>query len=255
MGEEKTEYSGSKIFFLYPSASVQNLIITELAKNEYEVYIAKDHGRLTYVLSKYSDSVIFINIDDKMPAEEWEKWIDDAVQTAPTIRIGIFTANNDDALREKFTKNNQIKCGFLVLKYDLSKTTEVIMEMMNVMNVKGRRKFLRITPDRDTIASINIPLGGEFLNGVIKDISVVGFSCVFNNNPVLKKSTLLKDIQIKLQSMLLNVEAVVFGSRDHEDEKIYVMLFTHRIDMETRSSKIRSYIQKNLQLRMDAEIN
>ena len=257
--DSKDEFVCKKIFFLYPHASVLNQIITELNKNEFEVYIAKDHTRLAQVLRKYKESIIFINLDDKMPVPEWERWISASLATEPTIKIGVFTSNNDEEFRDKFIKNNSIKCGLLNIKHDLSKTTEVILEMMNVMNVKGRRKFLRISPDRDTIATISIPSGGNFIKGVIKDISVVGFSCVFEGEPNLKKSALIKDIQIKLQSMLLNVEAVVFGSRDHEQdnhsERIYVMLFTHRIDTETRSGKIRSYIQKNLQSRMDAEIN
>ena len=257
--ESKTEFTCKKIFFLYPSATVQNQIMTELYKNEFEIYIAKDHTRLAQVQNKYKESVIFINIDEKMPAAECERWISASLTTEPTLKIGVFSSNNDEEFRANFIKNNKLQCGFINIKHDLSKTAGVILEMMNVMNVKGRRKYLRISPDRDSIASISIPVGGEFIKGVIKDISIVGFSCVFEGEPNLKKSTLIKDIQIKLQSMLLNVEAVVFGSRDHEQdnqtERIYVMLFTQRIDTETRNTKIRTYIQKNLQQKMDTEIN
>ena len=253
--DSKTDFNGNKIFFLYPNAIMQNQVIGVLAQNEYEIYLAKDHSRLSYVLTKYSNSVVFIYLDDKVPIAEWEKWIGTALDSEPTTKIGVFSSNNDEEFREKFLKNNRIQCGFFNIKHDLKKTAEVILEMMNAMNVKGRRKYLRISPDKDTIATINIPSGGEFLKGVIKDISVVGVSCVFEQEPNLKKGALLKDIQIKLQSMLLNVEGVVFGSRDYENERTYVLLFTQRIDTETRSSKIRSYIQRNLQQRMDAEIN
>jgi len=260
MDTENTSDSGAefvckKIFFLYPNASIQNQIVNVLNQNEFEVYIAKDHTRLAGVLSKYKESLIFINIDDKMPAAEWEKWISASLDTEATIKIGVFTSNSDEEFRANFIKNNDLKCGFLNIKHDMSKTAEVILEMMNKLNVKGRRKYLRMSPDSDTIATVNIPFGGNFIKGTVKDISIVGFSCVFEQDPIIKKGTLVKDIQIKLQTMLLNVEAVAFGSREQDGVRVYVLLFTQRIDTETRSGKIRSHIQRNLQLKMDAEIN
>ncbi|MDR2028510.1 MAG: pilus assembly protein PilZ, partial [Treponema sp.] len=60
-------------------------------------------------------------------------------------------------------------------------------------------------------------------------------------------------IQIKLQSMLLKAEGIVFGSRMDGLEKIYVILFTQRIDPDVRV-KIRKYIQSNLQAKMDGEL-
>jgi hypothetical protein len=130
----------------------------------------------------------------------------------------------------------------------------MILEALSKLNIKGRRKFLRAATDRDPTATINMPYGNGYINGTIKDISVVGFSCVFGDNPELPKNSLYKNIQIKLQSMLLKVEAVTFGSRVDGGEKIYVMLFTQRVDPEAKV-KIRKYIQQNLQSKMDPEIN
>jgi hypothetical protein len=51
------------------------------------------------------------------------------------------------------------------------------------------------------------------------------------------------------------VEGIVFGSRtDHGGEKVYVILFTQRIDPDVRI-KIRKYIQQNLQNKMNADLN
>jgi hypothetical protein len=64
---------------------------------------------------------------------------------------------------------------------------------------------------------------------------------------------LLPDLQIKLQSTLLKAEAIVFGSRMDGEERVYVFVFTQKIDPAVRT-KIRSYVQKNLQAKMDAEL-
>lgn len=246
--------TGRKIFFLYPTASVQNQVITELVQQEYEIYISKDHSRLARSLKKYPNSIIFANIDEEMSNQEWEKWIGDVLRALPDVKIGVFSTNNDEEFREKYIKRNRITCGFMILKLDMSKAAEKILEILGVLNAKGRRKYLRTTTEREGNAAMNMPYGGDFINGVIKDISVVGISCVFQNDPELTKNSLHKDIQIKLQSMILKVEAIVFGSREDNGEKIYVLIFTQRIDPDVRI-KIRKYIQQNLQNKMDNEIN
>jgi len=252
--EHHPDITGKKIFFLYPTASIVNQVVFELAQNEYEVYTAKDHGRLARALRKYPDSILYINIDEKMPVNEWEKWIGEQRASSPSVKIGIFYSKNDDEFRDKFIEKNRITCGFFYLRVNMMHTAETILEILNKLDLKGRRKYLRASTERETNAVINIPLRGEFMNGVIKDVSVVGVSCVFDHDPGFQKNTLLKDIQIKLQSMLLKAESVVFGSRDSGGEKIYVLIFTQRIDPDIKI-KIRKYVQKSLQTKMDYEIN
>jgi len=248
-----SDLNGKKIFFLYPTASVQNQIVTELAQHEYEVYIIKDHIQLIRVLEKYTDSILFINIDEKMQKKEWENWISDKLSAIHELKIGIFTSDTSDELHDKITGKFSVPCGFMHLKLDMSIYNNKIIETLNKLNVKGRRKYLRASTKDETTATLNMPFGGGIISGVIKDISVVGISCVFDNEPNLAKNELFKNIQIRLQSMLLKVEAVAFGSRLVENEKIYVMLFTQRIDSEVRA-KIRKYIQHNLQSKMNMEL-
>jgi len=245
---------GRKIFFLYPTASIKNQIITELAQQEYEVYTAKDHARLSRALKKYPDSIIYINIDEGMAAQDWERWISGIISAHPDVKVGIFSNNTDDEKKDKYVNKLHVTCGFLALKLDMSKTVDLIVETLKVTNAKGRRKYIRASTEREATATINMPHNGEFIKGLIKDISVVGVSCKFEIDPGLKKNEFFKDIQIKLQSMLIKAEAVVFGSREDNGEKSYVLLFTQRIDPDVRV-KIRKYIQMNLQSKMDSEIN
>jgi hypothetical protein len=250
---DMSDITGRKVFFLYPTASVQNQIVTELTQHEYEVYIIKNHVQIIRVLEKYADSILFINIDERMPKHEWEKWISGKLSGLSELKIGIFTSDTSDELRDKFIGSFKLSCGFINLKLDMSVYINQIIETLNSLNAKGRRKYLRASTKDETNARLNMPFDGGIISGAIKDISVVGISCVFDIDPNLAKNEIIKNVQIRLQSMLLKVEAVVFGSRMVENEKIYVMLFTQRIDSEVRT-KIRKYIQRNLQSKMDMEM-
>lgn len=246
---------GKKVFFLYPTAVVQNKVIAELVQMEYEVYVAKDHAALRRVLKKYPDSIIFIDVNEQLSDKEWDAWIQ-GITSSPELKdviIGIVTANDKAEMRQKHADAAGLKGGYTVLKSDLDSAVKQITAVLNTAEAKGRRKYLRATTENETMTTVNMPVNGVFITGQIMDISVVGFSCTFENDPLIVKNTLLSNIQLKLQSMLLNVEAIIFGSRMDGNSRIYVVLFTQRIDPVVRT-KIRKYIQQNLQSKMDSEL-
>ena len=250
-----SEITGKKIFFLLPTAVIQNSIISELIQYEYEIYVTHNKDTLRRVLRKYPDSIVFVDINEKMSEREWETWIT-TVMGAPdtkTVSIGIVTANDNEELRKKYLETIKVACGYTVLKFDLDKAVKQIAEILHNVQAKGRRKYIRATTDSDANATINIPLNGVFVNGFIKDISVVGISFTLDGSPEIAKNAMVKDVQLILQSSRIKVEGILFGSRMDSKEKIYVLLFSQRTDAEVRT-KIRKYIQYNLQVKMDAEL-
>jgi hypothetical protein len=246
---------GKKIFFVHPSAVVQNEIIAELIQQEFEVYIIRDHAALVKVLKRYPGSIVFANIDERMSEADWETWIKGIINDPETARtgIGVLSANGDEQLQRKYINSVRIQCGYTVIKADLNNAIRQLKDILTAMDAKGRRKYIRAVAGNEAPAAINFPLNDKFVNGTIKDISAVGLSCVFAEDPELTKNALFQNIQVKLQSTLLKVEGIVFGSRMDGPSKVYVILFTKRIDPDTRT-KIRKYIQQNLQTKLDAEL-
>jgi len=246
---------GRKIFFLHPSAIVQNQIISALAQEEFEVYIAKDEVKLREKLKKYSDSIVFACISEGMRENEWEDWVRSVTVNPETsgVSIGIIASGLVEATRRKYILQQKIACGYTVLKSDINEVIKQLVTILNNKNAKGRRKYIRALTGNEPNTTVNIPMNGTFVNGKLKDISVVGFSCAFEEDPGLVKNSLFGNMQVRLQSQLLKVEGIVFGSRMDSGEKTYVILFTQRIDPEVRT-KIRKYIQTNLQSVMDHEL-
>lgn len=247
---------GKKVFFLYPQPVIQSQIITVLAQHEFEVYAVKDHIKLKEILKKYPDSVVFVDINDQFPDSDCEAWIKE-VSGNPAMRniaLGVTSAAVDAALQKKYTETIKLKCGFLYLKANqIAAAIKHIIDALQSVDAKGRRKYLRVTLDHDTSVSINIPTDIGFAQGSIKDISVAGLSCAFKEDPKLQKNALFRDIQIKLQSMIIKAEGIIFGSRMDGSSKVYVLLFTPRVSPDVHT-KIRLYIQQNLQAKMDVEM-
>jgi hypothetical protein len=252
---DPSNFLGKKIFFLHPSTIVQNEIVAELVQQEFEVYIARDHAALAKVLKRYPGSIVFADIDERMSEASWESWIRGIINNPETMQtaIGILSVNGDELLARKYVNSIKVQCGYTVIKADLNSVIRQLMEILKVMDAKGRRKYIRVVAGNEIATTINLPMNGTFVTGIIKDISAVGLSCSFAVDPELTKNTLFQNIQIKLQSMLLKIEGIVFGSRMDGPSKIYVILFTKRVDPDTRT-KIRRYIQHNYQSKMDAEL-
>ena len=248
-------YHGKKIFFLHPSVVVQNHVISELVQEEFEVYSTKNELKLKQVLRKYPDSIVFASINERMKDDTWESWIrgimGDDVTSDVSIGIIASTENEDD--RQKYAELFKVRCGYTVIKSDIAHFNKQLVALLNSVDAKGRRKFIRLLTEGETNTTVNIPIDGNFVNGYIKDISVIGFSCSFPDDPDLTKNKLFTDIQIRLHSQLLNVEGIAYGSRMDKHEKIYVMLFTQRVKSDTRS-KIRKFINSVLQARMDFDL-
>jgi len=252
---EKSDLLGKKIFFLYPSALVQNQVVAELAQEEFEVYVIKDENKIRHALENYPGSIFFASINEAMKESAWVELIQGIQKKSETtsVNIGIIASSNDETTKRKYLELLTLQCGYTVIKSDASAATKQLITILNAANAKGRRKYIRMIINNEANAVVNLPLNGTFINGSLKDISVVGFSCAFPDDPGLKKNSLFGDMQLRLQSQLLKAEGIIFGSRNDGSEEVYVVLFSQRTDPSVRS-KIRKYIQAQLQHTMDEEL-
>jgi hypothetical protein len=244
---------GKKVFFLYPTTIVQHDVVEELIQQEYEVYIIQDHKKLQKIVAKYPAAVILVNIGDQLSANEWEQWIRRMKEDPVTAKvdIGILSPSSDEKLRHRFDVL-KINCGFTLVKSDTAILIKQVLEAIKPAEAKGRRKYIRTTLNSEDMAAINMPINGQYVKGVIKDISSIGLSCVFEDALDLGKNAICKNIQIKLHSILLKAEGILIGSRMDENLEIHVIVFTQRTDPAVRT-KIRKYIQSAMQTKIDAE--
>jgi hypothetical protein len=241
-----------KVFFLNTSPFFQNEIGSELIHQEFEIYYTNEYANLKRSLRKFPESIVFVNLDSLLPEKEWEMWIRSilADPATTTTKFGVLADLYNEQLEKKYKETLKLPCGYTVVsKSEPQKTFRILNNLLVAVEARGRRKYVRANSENDTQMTINIPHDGFYLKGVIKDISSVGISCVFQRDPELEKNALCKDMQIKLQTTILKTEGIVFGSRMDGMQKIYVFLFTQRVDPDARA-RIRIFVQQVLQERM-----
>ncbi len=238
---------GKKVIFLYPQSVIQEKLVTEIIKNEYEVYLLHDHAMNIRFIQKYNNSILFINIDDGLKEPEWEKYIKDIMNNENTkdVHIGILSYDENKELAQKYLMDIGVSCGFIKLKIGLKESTEIILKTLEVNEAKGQRKYVRVSCKEYKNASFNAKIEGDVHSGYITDISSVGMAITFDNAVSLKVKTLLSDIQLRLRGIICMVTGVVIAIRKG-DTNTYVIMFVKNMNAETKN-KIYNFIYSILQ--------
>ena len=118
MNGPNTSDLGKRVFFLYPHSVLQDQLVSKIIEQEYEVYLLSDHVKALKILGVYNDSILFVNIDERLKEKEWEEYIKGIMSSEGTknVRTGIVSYNENKELAEKYLMDLMVPCGFIRLK-------------------------------------------------------------------------------------------------------------------------------------------
>ena len=88
---------------------MEKYLIENLRQNEYEVYIIKEYRKAKSVLSKFPDSMCFINIDEELSFSEWFNFMKSFQESDALkgIYLGILTETASMEDKDKFMMNKE----------------------------------------------------------------------------------------------------------------------------------------------------
>jgi PilZ domain len=218
---------GKKIFFVYPP-QVLTEVVDELARQEFEVYLSKDHGKLRRV---YIQS---------MRAE------------APSVGIGIVTLNDNAELREFYLMNAQIQCGFIILKIGATKTAEILAKTLDANEARGRRKFVRAVC-APGVGQCLANDEGATIKADLTDLSSAGMAIRIGGGGSVKVGTVLRDMTITIKGQRLLVSGVVVAKRADSSgtEPVSVIMFSPGSLDEARREKLKTLVFRVNQTAME----
>ena len=239
--------NGKKVFLLYPHSVIRDDMMDMLIMAGFETYTLSDEIRARKLLEKFSDSIMFINIDDGLKEDEWENYIREIKENPQTkhTRLGIMSYNQDKALMKKYLMKMEVPCGYIQLKLGLQESASIILTALEANEAKGRRMHIRAACEDDINASLNYRLGKDLFRGKILDISSAGLAAKFDNNPNIPAYTVLDGVQVKLRGGLVMTNMIYMGQRQ-DDKRIQILLFDPGLPKEDKLT-IHRYIKQCLQ--------
>ncbi len=243
---------GKKIFFLYPPP-VLTEIVDELARQEFEVYLSRDHEKLKRAIASFPDSLLFVNLDDGLDEAGWLDYVKSIRVEAPAVGVGIITLNDDARLREHYLMNVEVQCGFVILKIGASKTAEILARTLEANEARGRRKFVRALcpPAQPHAPSIS---RARHSGRNLTDMSSAGMAIRFHGGVSLKIGSVLRDISLTIKGQRFSPSGVVVAKRAGDDaaEVVHVVMFDPNSQDAARKAKLKTLVFKLNQLAMDA---
>ncbi|QEN08910.1 hypothetical protein EXM22_13250 [Oceanispirochaeta crateris] len=254
---ESDEILGKKIIFVYPPDLVKSQLLQFLMDKEFEAYTLLNYRKIPDIHKRFPHSIFFLNIDAVQSELEWQDYIRSLNKECPGIQIGIFSFKISKKENMQFYLFELgISCGFIQLKQGVSAASEMMMKVLKANEVKGRRKFIRYQCREEDKCSLNFDFMESRVQGEIQDISSVGMSCVLSRLPdSLVKNQLIRNMQLRLRGVLVNVDAILLGTRTIESEQtLYVFLFNSD-STEKMKSKIRLFICTSLQKNFENEFS
>lgn len=222
-----------------------------LIASEYEVALLRDVQQTMRVLSKYPDSILFINIESAMEEPQWETFIRNIMNSERTqsTKIGILAYNADPVLTKKYLMDIGVQCGYITLKLGLKESFRIMVKALEANEAKGRRRFVRAICRPQDKASFNVKYADDFLTGTILDISSAGMACKFDKPLSLRSGSQLVDIQLKLRAVLCRVSGELVGTDIEKPERVLI-LFSKDISPRERH-KIHQFVYDRLQETID----
>ena len=242
---------GKKIFLLYPHSVIRDNLLDTLIMAGFETYTLVDEKKARNLLTKFPDSILFINIDAGLKENEWERYIHSIREDPKTIgsRIGIMSYNQDEELMRKYLIDLSIPCGYIQLKLGLMESTKIILSALEANEARGRRKFIRADCRDDIHASLNFKEESGLYRGKLMDISSSGVTAKFDGLIDFPPKSMLRDVQLRVRGGLLLSDMIMAGTR-HDDRNVCIMLFGSKLSSEEKAI-IHRYVKICLQKYID----
>ncbi|MCR5387323.1 MAG: hypothetical protein K6E69_09415 [Treponema sp.] len=229
---------GRKTFFIAPDKSLfpETYLEDYLALGYESYFINHDtklplSTKLEVILSVFTDSIIFINIDYPIQNDSWPAIIKRLLAKFPDAFIGVIyakkqTLEEKDKLEKFYLFELGIKCGCIQLEYQKRNNFSKLEKTLFANQAMGRRKNVRALCTNSCMMKYRDEF--DVLKAcTLSDISLSHFTIeVGSEQPIsFKDYEKISSIQFFIKGLYFNSDAVLFTTRDTGTSKVYVFAF------------------------------
>ncbi len=254
MSQHEPPMFGRKAFFIEPQPNLTQFVIPKLIEREYEVYVIDSYQKAKSYLKGNPDSIVFFCVNPSMSASGWFNFIQSFKEDEilSTMLTGVIAFRMLKADRELFMIHCQLPAGYLELQPNPDAMTEMVVNVLNLNDAMGRRKYVRADSSTDKSTYLTIQHNDRALNFSVDNISSVGlaFRCstemtsLFPENSVIRRSTLV------VGGISITCDCAVIMQKTDAKGPMVVVLFMKGGSVQEKSI-LHTYVAKRIQYNMD----
>jgi len=232
---------GRKTFFIAPDELlISSDFMEEYLAKDYECYFIKNDlnnsitTKVITILSLFSDSIIFFNIDHHIENEgtDWPHFIAGISRTFPNVCIGIMyekrkTLAEKQLIEKLYLFQLCIKGGCVQLEFQKYRNFVLIEKVLYANQAKGRRKTVRAICQNNNCYINYEDKNGKIINLPLNDISLSHFSLTIDDEelPLMQDTDKLLNLSFIIKGMRFISNAILFTKRKLDNSTLYVYAF------------------------------
>jgi hypothetical protein len=253
---------GIKTFFVVPELS---LLPEEYLKSYFmkgfETYFLDDdpyynlESKVHVLFKLFPEVILFFNIDRSVRGINWPHFIaslQEMYKERAMIGVLYRKRNNQEEIKKLerlYLYEIGIVCGCIPIEYQKAKNLFLILNVLSANQANGQRKFIRAICDAS--CKMNFEFDGIRFHGVLQDISISHFSCVFPaETPELPLHKKISEIQLNLKGSLTKIGGACCLKRLIGKDMVHVFVFQNVEERDVMNleqiQKINNYIHNTL---------
>lgn len=235
---------GVKTFFVVPELSLfPEEYLKSFFMKGFETYFLEDDPyyalelKIHALFALFPEVILFFNIDRTVHNIDWPCFIGGLQKTyKDRARIGVLyrKRNNLEEVRQLerlYLFDIGIVCGCIPIEYQKTKNLFILLNVLIANQANGQRKFIRAICDDS--CKVNFLYHGNRYQGVLRDISISHFSCVFLGElPDLTLHQKVIDMQMSLRGSICKIDGICCLKRVMGGEQIHIFVFRNINDRE-----------------------
>ena len=249
--------TGRKVYFLNPTYTLRDHVISALWDSEYEVYIIEDYQYVKNVLRKNPNAILYINIDVQLSFLSWFAFIESIHndKKIDSTIIGVISDKLSESEKEMFLTKTKCDAGFFSTKESIPTIVASFKSILDMYGVKGRRQYVRALC-MGTNASVLWQTEGKMFELPMVDVSKVSCSVKLEERflSYIKPGRLIPGMTLKLNGRVFSMDIKVYAVHQKGSAIMGVLLFPEKLPDLTQTS-IKDFIFKILQKGMGASVN
>lgn len=254
MTQHEPPVFGRKVFFIEPQPSLKQAVIPRIIEREYEVYSIDSYQKAKNYLKGNPDSLVFCCISDSMSTAGWFNFIKsfEEDEVLSTMLIGVIAFRMMKSDRERFMIHCDLPAGYLELQPNPDAMTEMVINVLDLNDAMGRRKYVRADSSSDKSTYLSMKHNDRILNFPVDNISSVGlaFRCSAETATLFPDNSVIRGSILSVGGVTMPCDCAVIMQKSDAKGPMIVVLFMKGGSAHDKVH-LHEYVAKRIQYCMD----
>ena len=248
---------GRKIFFITPTPTIKNYVVSSLRDDELEVYTIDNYKMIKNILAKNPNSLCFFNLDSGLSLMCWFIMLEDLANddSLGNTVIGLISDRLGDSEKAYIQQRVKIEGGIHKLGSSPLKLLEAIREVVVSQKAKGRRQYVRANCLNENQHELMWSQDNTAIKMKLVDISTSGVAVKVQQKflPYIRENTKIHGATLKLGTRQFLIDFIIYGIHQRGPNTLMITLF-HAETVKALHSDLQAYIYEILHKHMMEEM-